>query len=97
MYRNYRLYAAIALFALAGATVKGDMFDALRPSDQREISGGAQRPTIIPGVVDVDTASGTKPEVKPLEWLTGGRRGGDYENHDYYGNDRGYNRYDNYR
>jgi hypothetical protein len=96
MYRNYRLYAAIAILALVGATIKGDgdWFEGLRPRERQAAQGGNGEPV---GVVfeRVETEGGDDAlRLKPVEGtldtlgeIFGGNRHGD----------RAYRRYDNYR
>ena len=81
MFKNNSLYALTALFALLSATIQADMFDVVRPPEQRAVPGGEKRPTAFPGLVEEETESGSEVRVEPLEWLTGGRRSDNRNRH----------------
>lgn len=75
MLKKLKLYATVAvLFTLLGTSINADMFDPLRPEEERELRGGEQRSVGL-GFQEVETKGGDKRvEFKPLESLFGSRQ-----------------------
>lgn len=97
MYRNYRLYAAIAILAMVGATIMGyeqadDWFAGLRPRSERAVRESGEPVGVVFQPVETESGSETF-RVRPVE---GALRTTGNITSTIFGGSRS-NRYDDYR